>query len=562
MQVAAYLAVAAVLTLAAMAFAAQLAGNRAALEVRRHAEEALRLNSATLQGHLEKYRHLPALAARRPDIRALAAAGFPRGEDARRILTEMQTLSGAVDTAFLRPDGSVAMSVTGLAEREVEAGAALLIAAGQGRLGRETIAGGTGRRAYAFASPVRAEGRIAGFVMVAAPLETIEQSWALSTVPIVALDREGRLVAGNLLARENETAVRAAIAGTARSELLAYSTELPLLQWQLHALEPASAIAAARSSSAAVAMLAGALASVGGLALLLRLQGARRQRRVERAAAIRLERQVRYRTRDLKAANARLEIEVEERRAAEAALRKAQGDLVQSAKLAAIGQMSAALAHEYNQPLAAIRTYADNGLKFISRENTAKAASNLERIAQLVERMAQLSKTLKSFARRPRSEIVAVQLDAVMRDALLLAGHKAAQSGVEIVIDQAEPGLAVLGGHVRLSQVLVNLISNAVDASVQAGERLVEVSVSSADGMVAVEVRDHGQGIADKDMAAIFDPFFTTKEVGEGLGLGLSIAYNIVHEFSGRLEARNAEGGGAVFRVSLPQAISAAQAAE
>ena len=567
-QISIYLLVVVIAMLAGTLVAMRFAGERARVETTRHAEEALRLNAATLLGHLDKYRHLPALAGRRLDAQALAGAGFPaeRMRQASKIVSEVQALSGAVDAAFLRVDGSIAVSATGFLEQAMPWREPDLVVAGlQGRLGRATVTGTSGRRAYVFVSPVRSNAAITALFAIAAPLESIEQSWALSSDPILALDRQGRLVAGNLLARENEVEVRRAIAeGWTGGGYVAYSRDLPQLGWRLHVLEPADAVLLARSWGAAVALLAGALASVAGLALLLRLQGERRSRRIARAAAIRLERQVRHRTRDLKAANAKLEIEVEERRAAETALRRAQDDLVQSAKLAAIGQMSAALAHEYNQPLAAIRSYSDNGLKFLARGDAGKAASNLERIARLVDRMATLSKSLKSFARRPRSEIVPVSLDAAMRDALLLAGHKAASVGVAIAADPVPAGLVVSAGHVRLSQVLVNLFSNAIDASVQTGSASVEVGVTTDETHVAICIRDHGPGIAEKDMASIFEPFFTTKEVGEGLGLGLSIAFNIVHEFSGRLEATNAAGGGAMFVVTLPRAarVSLHDAAE
>lgn len=559
-QVRVYLAVAVVATLAVTLVAMRFAGERARVETARHAEEALRLNAASLLGYLDKYRHLPALAARRLDAQTLSADDFPvdRQEQAKEIVSEIRALSGAVDVAFLHVDGRVAASADGFLEHALPSRESELITAGlQGRLGRATVTGPSGRRAYVFVSPIRNDGEITALFAIAAPLESIERSWALSSNPILALDRQGRRVAGNLLAREHQQEVwRAVTEGWTGGGYIAFSSDMPQLGWRLFVLEPADAIGLARSWGATVALLASALASVVGLALLLRLQRERRNRRIGRVAAIRLERQVRRRTRDLKAANAKLEVEVQERRAAETTLRRVQDDLVQSAKLAAIGQMSAALAHEYNQPLAAIRTYSENGLKFIARDQADKAASSLERIARMVERMATLSKSLKSFARRPRSEIVPVSLDAAMRDALLLAGHKAASVGVAIEADPIPGDLMVSAGHVRLSQVLVNLLSNAIDASVQACAGRVEVGVSTSETHVTISIRDHGPGIAEKDMASIFEPFFTTKEVGEGLGLGLSIAFNIVHEFSGRLEASNAPGGGAMFVVTLPRAAS------
>ncbi|MEZ5792557.1 MAG: hypothetical protein R3D34_17815, partial [Nitratireductor sp.] len=473
LQTTLYLAVATLLGGLAVWSAASLGERNARAQLALHADETLELQSDTIVGQLEKYRLIPGLMARRADIDALFLASDPDQADAvaRRLVFDMTALSGAVDAALFLPSGRLIANATGYLQSTMITQNSLLVSALQGSLGRASISGENGRRSYAFSSPVRYKGEIAAILVVAAPLESIEQTWALSVNPIFALNRSGQLVAGNLIARMREAEIRLALLkgadttaflapGATGGAYMAYSRFIPSMDWQLFVLEPTELISASARDNTLIALLSSLLAGLAGFVLLVRRQEANRQRRAERLAAIRLERQVRDRTRELRLANARLEIEVDERRTAENALLKAQGELVQSAKLAAIGQMSAALAHEYNQPLAAIRSYAENAMQFLARGSKEPVRDNLQRIGGLVERMATLSTTLKSFARRPRSGSSDVLLETVMRDSLMLAGHKAKEAGISIKTDALPDGLMVRAGQVRLSQVFVNLISN------------------------------------------------------------------------------------------------------
>jgi two-component system C4-dicarboxylate transport sensor histidine kinase DctB len=300
-------------------------------------------------------------------------------------------------------------------------------------------------------------------------------------------------------------------------------------------------------------MIALLLTMLAGGALFFmqsRVRAREHQQRRDKANALRLERRVRDRTHELTMTNRKLEREIAERLAAEAQLVRAQEELVQAEKLAAIGQMSATLAHEYNQPLAAIRGYADNANRFLERSNHDKVGSNLERIANLVDRLAALSKTLLAFARKPDAESGHASVNRAIRDAIQVTEMKADNSGVRIFW---EPGgdVEVCGEELRLSQVFVNLISNAIDACASSGGEI-RLSRVVENGKAKIFVRDNGQGIAPEAITRIFDPFFTTKEVGEGLGLGLSIAYNTIRDFGGWMTASNAPDGGAEISVELP----------
>lgn len=278
-----------------------------------------------------------------------------------------------------------------------------------------------------------------------------------------------------------------------------------------------------------------------------------------------LERTVRERTTDLRATNDRLERAIAEHQRTERELREAQAELVQAGKLAALGQLAAGVGHELNQPLAAIRSYAHNGRKLIGLGRVEEAEGNLAKIADLTARMANITNHLKRFARRPDSRLGAVELGPVIQGALSLFGNRLREEAVEVELalpdaDSASGApLRVRAEEVRLEQVLVNLLSNALDAVAGAPVRRIQIRAEAVGGgeegdAVRIEVRDSGPGIAADPVGQIFDPFFTTKPVGTGLGLGLSISYNIVRDFGGVLSVAESGPDGTAFVLSLARA--------
>jgi len=243
--------------------------------------------------------------------------------------------------------------------------------------------------------------------------------------------------------------------------------------------------------------------------------------------------------------------EVEERRLTEKQLKKTQADLVQAGKLAALGQMSAALSHEFNQPLAAVKAYAENAGTFLDRDRTEEARDNITRISGMADRMAAISKHLRNFARRPQDKTGPVPMLAVIDDALELMRPRLETAGAVLSYHPPEAEVWVTGGRVRLQQVIVNLIGNALDAMAARTPPELDLSLSLDGARCRLDLRDHGPGLSDEALSQAFDPFFTTKDPGQGLGLGLSISYNIVRDFNGRLSAANHPQGGAVFTVEL-----------
>ena len=275
-----------------------------------------------------------------------------------------------------------------------------------------------------------------------------------------------------------------------------------------------------------------------------------------------LETEVKERTLDLTEANVQLQNEIDERRHAEAVLRKTQEELVQATKLAALGQMSAGLSHELNQPLTAIRSYSDNSRAFLDRGDAAAARANLESISELTDRMARIIRNLRTYARGGQVAMRSISISQALDDAIALL--EAQFKSERIVLHQSLPNKSILvsGGAVRLQQVFVNIMSNAIDAMKGKEEKLLTIEATIRDRDVTVSIRDTGTGIREDRLDDIFDPFFSTKDVGDGLGLGLSISYGIIKQFNGRIEVRNHPDGGAEFSVTLIRSLESREAAE
>jgi two-component system C4-dicarboxylate transport sensor histidine kinase DctB len=326
--------------------------------------------------------------------------------------------------------------------------------------------------------------------------------------------------------------------GTVR-EYLSISREMPAAGWTVRVLlDTAPLRAQVRLAVAAFALLLGIALSLGWA---LRQRRARLGERIalQARAQAELERQVAERTADLRQANDELH--------------RIQADLVQAGKLAALGRISAALSHEINQPLAAARNYADSAALLIDRGDLSRARDNIGQILSLIDRMAAIARHLRNVARKPDAPLQNLALAQVVADAVQIAEARLKASGVALRIDLPDDLPAVRGGPVRLQQVIVNLLSNAADA-MEGAEGTVDVAATADGGKVTLTVRDHGPGVSPAVVDRIFDPFFTTKTVGSGLGLGLSISYNILQDFGGDLRVANHPDGGAVFSVVMQAA--------
>ncbi len=564
-------------------------------------QTTLRLAVAALRGHMSRYEALPALIADHDDVKELVSnpADAALRDRANHYLKAINALLKSSDVYVMLPDGSTiaASNFDGPASFVGEnfAYRPYFQDAMAGRPGRFFALGTTSlKRGYYFSAPVMLGAAVGGVVVFKVDIDGIEASWKGGDDEIIVTDPEGIifmtgrpewLYAGLLpltaerLARTSEsrryadatlreldvrhhtpdgthTLMTVSDAG-ASMEYLEHAELMPEAGWTVHVLmDTASTRAQAYSSVAAALLLLGLAALAAAIVLQRRARLAERME-MQRSAQVELEHRVDERTAALASVNTRLETEVAERRATEQRLRQTQADLVQAGKLAALGQMSAALSHEFNQPLAAVKTYADNAAVLIDRKRIADARDNVLRISALTDRMASISRHLRNFARKPNEQLGPVLLAEAVRDTLEIVASRLDAADATVDVDLADPRLAVRAGSVRLQQVLVNIISNAADAVEGTANRTIELRAARAGDSVTVSVRDHGPGVPAAITARIFDPFFTTKGVGKGIGLGLSISYNIIKDVSNHPE------GGALFSITLAAAdASAREAAE
>jgi two-component system, NtrC family, C4-dicarboxylate transport sensor histidine kinase DctB len=558
-------------------------------------DATLRLATAALRGHLSRYEALPTLVADHADIKTLVSnPGDPQlRARGNAYLEEINALLESSDIYVMMPNGeTIAASnhngpISFIGENFSYR--PYFQDAMKGERGRFFALGTTSlKRGYYFSAPVMVADRIAGVVIFKIDIDAIEESWGIGDQEIMVADPEGiifmtrrpewlytslqpltadRLSRTEASRRYADAELRelpvtqgrsggghelmtVAVEGQ-RKEYLLRTETMPEAGWTVMVLLETASVRTQALISVAVALLLLGLAALGGFILLQRRARLNERIAMQRQAQEQLERRVAERTADLAEVNRQLEKEVAERRATEQQLRQTQADLIQAGKLAALGQMSAALSHEFNQPLAAVKTYADNAAVLIDRSRLDEARDNVQRISGLTDRMAAISRHLRNFARKPNQKLAPVALAQVVEDALEIVDWRLKAAGARVEIDLGTEPLAVRAGPVRLQQVLVNLISNAADAVEGQPERIIHISAGRRGNRVRLSVADNGAGVPEAIRDRIFDPFFTTKGVGKGLGLGLSISYNIVKDFGGDLAVSSGAEGGAVFTVAL-----------
>jgi two-component system, NtrC family, C4-dicarboxylate transport sensor histidine kinase DctB len=272
-----------------------------------------------------------------------------------------------------------------------------------------------------------------------------------------------------------------------------------------------------------------------------------------------LESRVTERTAALVEANEQLADEVGSRKVIESNLRATQDELVHAGKMAVLGQLSAGMVHEINQPLAAMRTLSDTACMLIGLGRTDEACSNLRRVAQLTDRLGSVTRQLTVFAHKARQPPKPAVVQRAVASAQFLLSHRVRERDVEIETSISPADLAALADEVRLEQVLVNLIGNGIDAVSGEPMRRIYIEAKQAGGRCVISVSDTGSGIRADVLSRLFEPFVTTKAAGAGLGLGLVISTHIVRDSGGSLRAANLDDGGACFVIDLPLASGAGE---
>jgi C4-dicarboxylate-specific signal transduction histidine kinase len=542
------------------------------------------LYATSLEREIDKYAFFPAtLGLQRDFIDLLVNGGEARAGAINRYLEQLNQRAGSLAIYVLDAEGHVIAS-SNWNRSDSFVGENLsyrpyFVDAIAGRMGRFFGIGTTrGEPGYYLSSPIAVDGRPRGVAVVKVSLEQLEQSWATVEAPVIVSDENGVVILASVpswkftAVRPLDEAVRGELARSLQynarplpplglhverqlsdaavvelmrpreeaaqvypvsGQFLAQSEPLRGNKWTLTVLSPFGDIPT-------MAWLHAALAAVGGAFLCillvawyqrqLTLQERLRAREALQRAHDDLERKVEERTRTLKAA---------------------QDELIHAGKLAVIGQMAAGVAHELNQPLAALHTLSDNTVKFLQRGQMEEAAGNLTLVGELVASMGKLTTQLKSFARKSTGKPRLVPVSRAIDNALLIVDRRLAKGGVKLSISVEPAGLAVLADASRLEQILVNLLGNALDALDGIDEPRIAVSAARSGDRVQIVVSDNGPGLPENVRARLFEPFFTTKESGGGLGLGLAISAGIARDFGGSLAATGGATGGAAFVLDL-----------
>ncbi len=547
--------------------------------------QTLDLYVANLFGTLRRYEVLPNILADLPPLRALlvAPADPALQGQANRLLARVREETGA-DVIYLMSPQGITLTSSNWDQPDSFIGRDFTYRP----YFREALAGLQGRffglgttsrkRGYFFSSPVRDGQTIVGILVVKVDLDDAETLWGNTPEQLMVTDSNGVVIISSRsdwrfrATRPLDNAERAAIAANQP-----YPTQAPTpLQlddsaWliQSRELQETGLTASILAPRQLVDRQVRTTLTVGGAALLvgLLLLGLLLQRRrhyIERIALDarakrELEIRVLERTRDLETLNTRLKDEVLEREQTQQELLRTQDDLVQASKLTALGTMSASISHELNQPLAAIRSYADNAGVLLDHQRTDDARGNLKQISELTGRMASIIAHLRAFARRDRHAPESVALQPALDDALALLAKRRRALDVELIRDLPNATLWVQAGETRLRQVLGNVLANALDAlSEKAPPRRIWLSAEVTDEGVNLLLRDNGPGFSAQALAHAREPFFTTKTSTQGLGLGLAICETLMRALGGELLLGNHPEGGALITLQLRNAAPGA----
>lgn len=544
----------------------------------------------SLEALLGRNEALPTLIAMDEKLGALLDADRPVTRRAADLYLESVARAAGISAVYLMNDAGLTLAASNWRQPVSFVGQNYSFRpyfqeATGGHLGRFYGIGATsGEAGYFLAAGLNAPGGKYGVVAVKVALDSFEEAMAQSGETVFVADREGVILLSSvpawkyrvlhplspetrqrlekarqygghaLLPLANSSMVGIDVSGSGSMATATVSKPVGTLGWQM-------VMSIDETLSRRGAAVAGAAWSLGaalliGLVLYADLSRRRRLERVEAQRTLgvaheQLEARIESRTADLTDANAALEHKVAQLKQTEDILRRTTDRAVQAGKLAVLGQMSAGMSHELNQPLAALHTHSDNAIQLLQHGRTDEARENLEFISQLAARMGGIVRQLKAFARNEPTITGAVDVDRAIGHALMILESRRKETGARIVTEPVAPDVFVRSDAVRLEQVLVNLIRNGLDEVADKPDATVFVSALREGGSVAIRIRDSGPGIAAEVAPRLFEPFFTTKPVGLGLGLGLALSRTIVEGFGGTLEGANVVGGGAEFCITL-----------
>ena len=536
---------------------------------RNRAEVRMTLYVGNLISELQRNSIVPQLLARDPELlRALSAAEYSLST--QRLLSFVDEI-GAASLMLLDKDGRTVAATDRNRLGENHRNAPYYINALRSNATIfTTVRTESGGYSFVYSRKMDDPSGTLGVMTVAVDLQKLERSWASISDAVFVADSEGAIILSTeprwrglneeqALARQSPaSAIDRAFEATRdwtvvpidaylRGEaVLRRETRVPFQGWKMVSFTTYDSVREKVNGVLALEIM--------GFAILLALafwvssrKSANRVVFFQRESA------------ELRALNLRLQREIAEREKVEKTLEVAEQSLAQSSKLAALGEMSAAVSHELNQPLAAMKTYLAGARLLLQRKRADEALSSFGRIDDLIDRMGAITKQLKSYARKGKDAFEEVDVRDAVSTALSMMEPQLKTRKVAITRTLPSDPALIFGDRLRLEQVIINLLRNALDATKGVDDPSVEVTLTVTDA-VRLIVRDNGAGIEDLD--ALFEPFYTTKQPGDGVGLGLAISSGIVTDLGGRLTARNGAKGGAVFEMTLPVLAIDVEAAE
>lgn len=563
-----------IIAVLAVALGGAVASRDGQAAARRQAATASALHAAVLRSELERHRSLPTVLAQDPDLAALLSRSD--GAGAERLNEKYENLARDVRAAAiyaLDADGltvaasnwRLPTSFVGSSYRfrpyysdAMRDGQASFFALG-------TVSGRPGL--YLSRRVDGPTGKPLGVIVAKVEFDALEADWRASGEPTYVTDSDGVVLittvpgwrfhtTGSLTADDRQRLAADQTAGATvpvplpfnatadrlvriqtdvPDDLYALASDpIPNVGWRLNLLAPAGeAVSRAVAMARLLALLSVALlATLTGIVLRWRQRAAARAIEAEQAR-LELEHRIDLRTAELRATNDLLNREIDERQRLESIRQDLQDELIQANKLATLGQIAAGVAHEINQPIAAIRTHADSASLHLKRNDGESAQRSLASIDGLTQKVGAITDELRAFSRKTRSGTVAVGVNAAIDGALLLVGARLREKGVALEWHPAPASLAVLAERNRLEQVMLNLLQNAVEALDGVAAPVIAVGVDVKGRGVSIHVTDNGPGVSDAVRRRLFTPFTTDKR--DGLGLGLVISRDIVAGFGGEL---------------------------
>ncbi len=415
---------------------------------------------------------------------------------------------------------------------------------------------------FFYSRQIEYEGEFLGVILIEVDLQQFEQAWVENGETVIITDSEGVIILSTepswkglteeqaFETKTPENTLKRAYNATAQwtnlkevdttypntKAAIRSNGDIPLLNWNISSFTNYSSVREKVNTILAFEILILLFLIVFSLYLLNR-------KNIVRLNFFEEE------TFQLKELNKRLTEEIKQRKRVEKNLLAVEQTLEQHSKLAALGEMSAAISHELNQPLAAMKTYLAGASLLLKRNRPNETVTALMRIDDLIQRMGKITKQLKSFARKNTESFVPLNFNEAFLSAIAIMEPQLKQTNVKLeTFIEPEP-IIIMADQQRLEQVIINLLRNALDAVMEIEQPEIKISLNK-DTLAFFSIRDNGHGI--NNLETIFEPFQTTKDLGKGLGLGLAISSNIISEFGGTLQGKNLSPNGAEFKITLP----------